>query len=383
MRIQSNLLRKNVLHLFSKTSKTGDSSLSGTNWYSFQRCFISSNIPNRSFNYLEENDGPPRILITGSLGQLGTGLAALLRQKYGRENVIMSDIIKPSKAISKSGPYVFADILDFKCLQEVVVTYRIDWLVHFSALLSAIGEQNVPLAIRVNIEGLHNVMELSKQYGLRLFVPSTIGAFGPDSPRNPTPNITIQRPRTIYGVSKVHAELLGEYYNYKFGLDFRCLRFPGVISSDTQPGGGTTDYAVQIFHDAIAGNEFECYLEPDTRLPMMYIEDCLRSLWEMLTTPEELLKRRTYNVTAMSFTPKELVEEVKKHVPTLTVSYEPDSRQNIANTWPEVFDDTDARKDWGWQPKFDIKSMCETMFQNLRQQQQANNNNRNQIKLSL
>ncbi|KAB7506498.1 L-threonine 3-dehydrogenase, mitochondrial [Armadillidium nasatum] len=233
-------------------------------------------------------------------------------QKHIKKTIVLYVIKREIFYEDDLGPYVFADILDFKCLQEVVVTYRIDWLVHFSALLSAIGEQNVPLAIRVNIEGLHNVMELSKQYGLRLFVPSTIGAFGPDSPRNPTPNITIQRPRTIYGVSKV-----------------RCLRFPGVISSDTQPGGGTTDYAVQIFHDAIAGNEFECYLEPDTRLPMMYIDDCLRSLWEMLTTPEELLKRRTYNVTAMSFTPKELVEEVKKHVPTLTVSYEPDSRQNI------------------------------------------------------
>ncbi|MCL4138558.1 UNVERIFIED_CONTAM: hypothetical protein GTU68_065827 [Idotea baltica] len=210
-------------------------------------------------------------------------------------------------------------------------------------------------------------MELSKQYNLRLFVPSTIGAFGPDSPRNPTPNITVQRPRTIYGVSKVHAELLGEYYFHKFGVDFRCLRFPGVISSDTQTGGGTTDYAVQVFHDAMEGNEFECYLRPDTRLPMMYIDDCLRSLWEMLVAPEEKLKRRTYNVTAMSFTPEELVKEVKKHVPNLVTSYEPDSRQNIADTWPEVFDDQDARKDWGWQPKYDLQGMCKIMFDNLKQ----------------
>ncbi|XP_045613429.1 L-threonine 3-dehydrogenase, mitochondrial isoform X2 [Procambarus clarkii] len=320
--------------------------------------------------YFHPNGDPPRILITGSLGQLGTGLARLLRSKYGTDNVIMSDIVKPSKDIVQSGPYVFADILDFKCLQEIVVMYRIDWLVHFSALLSAIGEQNVPLAIRVNIEGLHNVMELSKQYNLRVFVPSTIGAFGPDSPRNPTPNLTIQRPRTIYGVSKVHGELLGEYYHHRFGLDFRCLRFPGVISSDTQPGGGTTDYAVQIFHDAIEGREFECYLKPTTRLPMMYIDDCLRSLWEMLVAPQEKLLRRTYNVTAMSFSPEEIVGEVRKHFPNLRVSYKPDSRQNIADTWPEVFDDSEARQDWGWSHHYSLETMCKIMFDNLHCQQQ-------------
>lgn len=193
----------------------------------------------------------------GGLGQLGTECAKLLRKTFGNEQVILSDIIKPSEEIVNAGPYIFADILDFKGLQKIVVDHRVDWIIHFSALLSAIGEQNVPLAVRVNIEGVHNVVELAKQYKLRIFVPSTIGAFGPDSPRNPTPNITvwslkiifdhmrkvwhfqIQRPRTIYGVSKVHAELMGEYYHHKFGLDFRCLRFPGVISCDP-PGGGTT-----------------------------------------------------------------------------------------------------------------------------------------------
>jgi len=316
------------------------------------------------------NGAPPRVLITGGLGQLGTGLAALLRSKYGTENVILSDIIKPTDEVWRAGPYVFADILDFKCLQEIVVTYRIDWLIHFSALLSAIGEQNVPLAIRVNIEGVHNILELSRQYNLRVFVPSTIGAFGPDSPRELTPNVTIQRPRTIYGVSKVHGELTGEYYHHKFGLDFRCLRFPGVISSDTQPGGGTTDYAVQIFHDAMAGENFECYLKPDTRLPMMYIDDCLRSLLEYLEAPSDLLKRRTYNVTAMSFTPRELVAEVRKHFPELKVAYKPDDRQDIADTWPQVFDDSEARRDWGWAHRHDLTDMCQVMFRNLREAQQ-------------
>lgn len=307
----------------------------------------------------------PKILITGSLGQLGPGLAQLLRNKYGRDNVIMSDIIKPPKHAGNLEPYIFADILDFKCIQEIVVNYQIDWMIHFSALLSAIGEQNVPLAIRVNMEGLHNVMELAKQYKLRIFVPSTIGAFGPDSPRNPTPDITIQRPRTIYGVSKVHAELLGEYYFHKFGLDFRCLRFPGIISADGNLGGGTTDYAVQIFHDALKTGAFQCYLKPDTRLPMMFVDDCLRSLIEIMETPAENLKLRTYNVSAMSFTPQELVQIVTKYVPDLRVDYKPDSRQAIADTWPQMLDDTRARNDWGWSHDYDLDKMCATMFETL------------------
>lgn len=308
----------------------------------------------------------PRILITGSLGQLGTGLAQVLRKKYGSQNVILSDIIKAPRDILDAGPYLYADVLDFKNLQEIVVNQRIDWLVHFSALLSAVGEHNVPLAIRVNIEGMHNVMELAKQYQLRIFVPSTIGAFGPDSPRNPTPDLTIQRPRTIYGVSKVHAELLGEYYFHRYHVDFRCLRFPGVISGDTNPGGGTTDYAVQIFHDALRTGRFQCYLRPDTRLPMMYIEDCLRALTEYMEVPASRLRLRTYNVTAMSFTPEELVAALRKHVPQLEVTYKPDSRQNIADTWPQVFDDSRARSDWGWAHRYDLDSLCLKMVETLR-----------------
>ncbi|XP_013382605.1 L-threonine 3-dehydrogenase, mitochondrial [Lingula anatina] len=313
--------------------------------------------------YPKPEEDKPRILITGSLGQLGTGLAKLLRNKFGKDNVIMSDIIRAPKNEFNRGPFLYADILDFKNLQEIIVNQRVDWLVHFSALLSAIGEANIPLAMRVNIEGVHNVMELAKQYHLKLFIPSTIGAFGPSSPRNPTPDLAIQRPQTIYGVSKVHAELLGEYYNYRFGLDFRCLRFPGVISADTNPGGGTTDYAVKIFHDALRTGHHECYLEPDTRLPMMYIDDCLRSLMEVMETPAENLKMRTYNVTAMSFTPAELAEEVKKYVPNFRITYRVDPvRQQIANSWPQVFDDTNARNHWGWQHEHDIHGLAKKMF---------------------
>ncbi|GFG40950.1 hypothetical protein Cfor_04695 [Coptotermes formosanus] len=271
-----------------------------------------------------------------------------------------------------TGPYIFADILDFKGLQQIVVTHRIDWLIHFSALLSAIGEQNVPLAIRVNIEGVHNVIELAKQYRLKVFIPSTIGSFGPESPRNPTPNVTIQRPKTIYGVSKVHAELLGEYYFHRYGLDFRCLRFPGVISSDP-PGGGTTDYAVAIFHDILRSGKFECYLRPDTRLPMMYIKDCLRALWEYMETPAAKLKRRVYNVTAMSFTPEELVAAIAKHVPEVKVTYRPDSRQLIADTWPQVFDDSAAREDWQWKHKYDIDMLVTAMIRDVGRQLEQQN----------
>ncbi|XP_033124940.1 L-threonine 3-dehydrogenase, mitochondrial-like [Anneissia japonica] len=306
----------------------------------------------------------PRILITGSLGQLGQGLARVLRKKYGQDNVIMSDIIKAPKHIIDSGPYLYADILDFKNLQEIIVNNNIDWLIHFSALLSAVGEQDVPLAIKVNIQGLHNIMELAKMYQLRLFCPSTIGAFGPDSPRDPTPDLTIQRPRTIYGVSKVHAELMGEYYNHRFGLDFRCLRLPGVISGDTKPGGGTTDYAVSIFDEALKTGKFECYLRPDSKLPMIYIDDCLRGITEMLEAPQSQLKLRTYNLGAFSFNPEELVSEIRKHIPQLVMNYDVDPvRQAIADSWPQVFDDSGARSDWGWGHQYDLTGMVNIMME--------------------
>lgn len=309
---------------------------------------------------------PPRVLITGGLGQLGTGLARELRAMHGADSVVLSDIVRPEQGELAKGPFLFADVLDFKCLQEIVVNHRIDWLVHFSALLSAVGENNVPLAVRVNIEGLHNVIELSKQYKLKLFVPSTIGAFGPESPRNPTPNLCIQRPKTIYGVSKVHAELMGEYYNKRFGLDFRSLRFPGIISYDSHPGGGTTDYAVQIFHDALTTGVHRCYLRPDTRLPMMYLDDCLRSTVEYMLAPAHQLSCRTYNVHAMSFTPEEIFTEVCKHVPELKIEYAVDSRQQIADSWPMVFDDSLAREEWGWRHSIGLEQLVDIMISNLR-----------------
>ncbi|XP_030643071.1 L-threonine dehydrogenase 2 [Chanos chanos] len=324
------------------------------------------------WNSDESSDPPPsetpRVLITGGLGQLGVGLARMLRQQYGTENVILSDIKKPPTEVFKSGPFVYADVLDFKNLRELVVNNRITWLVHYSALLSAVGEANVSLARTINITGLHNVLDLALENCLRLFVPSTIGAFGPSSPRDPAPDLCVQRPRTIYGVSKVHGELMGEYLHHKYGLDFRCLRYPGIISVNTKPGGGTTDYAVQIFHDALSTGHHECYLRPDTRLPMMHIADCHRATIEFMQAPEYQLSLRTYNISAMSFTPEELVEEIRKHLPHLKVTYNPDPvRQNIADSWPVRFDDSNARRDWGWQPAYGLPELVTDMLNTIRE----------------
>uniref|UniRef100_A0AAY4AEY7 L-threonine 3-dehydrogenase, mitochondrial n=1 Tax=Denticeps clupeoides TaxID=299321 RepID=A0AAY4AEY7_9TELE len=278
------------------------------------------------------------------------------------------DIKKPPLEVFNSGPFVYADVLDYKNLRELVVNNRITWLVHYSALLSAVGEANVTLARTINITGLHNVLDLALENCLRLFVPSTIGAFGPSSPRDPAPDLCVQRPRTIYGVSKVHGELMGEYLHHKYGLDFRCLRYPGVISANTKPGGGTTDYAVQIFHDALSTGHHECYLRPDTRLPMMHIADCHRATVEFMQAPECQLSLRTYNIAAMSFTPEEVADEIRKHLPQLKVTYNPDAvRQTIADSWPVRFDDSNARRDWGWQPAYGLPELVTDMLCSIRE----------------
>ncbi|XP_061552553.1 L-threonine dehydrogenase 2 isoform X2 [Phycodurus eques] len=288
----------------------------GLRMWSLSRCGFSCIHGHMSrWNSSETSSAPPaqenpRVLITGGLGQLGVGLAQVL-----------------------------------------------------SALLSAVGEDNVALARKINVTGLHNVLDLALENCLRLFVPSTIGAFGLSSPRDPVPDLCVQRPRTIYGVSKVHAELMGEYLHHKYELDFRCLRYPGVISFKTLPGGGTTDYAVQIFHDALRKGHHECYLRPDTRLPMMHISDCHRATVEFMQAPECQLSLRTYNIAAMSFTPEEVAQEIRKHLPQFKVTYNPDpARQTIADTWPVRFDDSNARKDWGWVPVFGLEDLVSDML---------------------
>jgi len=229
-------------------------------------------------------------------------------------------------------------------------------------------KKNVQLAMQVNLLGLQNVLETARKYELKVFAPSTIAAFGPTTPRNNTPDITIMRPTTIYGITKVYLELLGEYYFNKFGVDFRSLRYPGVISSEAPPGGGTTDYAVEIFHEAIKNKSYTSFLKNDTVLPMMFMPDCLKSTLQLLEAPSEKLTQRTYNVTAVSFSPEELANEIKKHIPDFKITYKPDFRQKIADSWPKSLDDSIARADWAWNHEYDLKKMTSEMLKNIKRQ---------------
>jgi threonine 3-dehydrogenase len=304
-------------------------------------------------------------LITGGAGQLGRKLAKMMSAKYGMGNVILSDILKPPDKDRMEEPYIYADVTDIKDMHSIVVNNNIDTVVHFSAILSALGEKDVQKALAVNIAGLHNILELCRAHRLKLFCPSTIGAFGPDAPKI-CPDLTVQRPRTVYGVAKVHMELLGEYYHHRYGLDFRSLRFPGVISPN-MPGGGTTDYAIHIFYDVLRSRRYECFLREDTRLPMIYIDDCLEATIKCLEAPPERFNTdgRVYNIQAVSFTPGELVEEMKKHVDDFVVEYRPDERQAIADSWPDTLLDSAAREALDWTPHYDLPNMVNIMIRDI------------------
>ncbi|KAI8614601.1 hypothetical protein BC830DRAFT_1126546 [Chytriomyces sp. MP71] len=308
----------------------------------------------------------PRILVTGALGQLGIGLVALLRQKYGAENVISSDIRKPSADIKSQGPFVFSDVLNYGQMESIIVNQDITWIINLSALLSAVGEQNIDRALAINMSGFQNTLELARRHNLRILCPSTIGAFGPSTPRDSTPDLTIMRPTTIYGITKVHVELMGEYYNRRFGVDFRSLRYPGIISADTEPGGGTTDYAVDIFHSALKHKSYKCFLGPDTKLPMMYLPDCLNGTLQFLAAPSASLTQRTYNMAAFSFTPEEIAAKIAQRVIGFEMTYAPDFRQAIADSWPKSLDDSVARRDWGWKNEYDLDRMVEEMLARLK-----------------
>ncbi|VDK86733.1 unnamed protein product [Litomosoides sigmodontis] len=317
--------------------------------------------PYSKFKDLALTTGRKKILITGALGQLGYGLARVLRKIYGNDMVVMTDVVKARKD-EKCGPLYYLDILNPSLINQLVFDHSIDTIIHFSALLSAVGEANVPLAIKVNAEGVQNILEVAKNHKAQIFIPSTIGAFGPTTPLHHTPDFCVQRPRTIYGVTKVYAELLGEYYNERFGVDFRSLRFPGIISA-TAPGGGTTDYAIQIFYDALTHGKHVCYLRPNSRLPMMYYDDCITSIISYLSASAEKLTHRTYNVTGYSFTPKEIAAAIRKVMPNFEIEYEIcPIRQKIADSWPESLDDTSAKNEWNWQPMYDLESTVDVMF---------------------
>eukprot|EP00744_Colponema_vietnamica_P000632 GILI01001112.1.p2 GENE.GILI01001112.1~~GILI01001112.1.p2 ORF type:complete len:350 (-),score=114.72 GILI01001112.1:420-1415(-) len=305
----------------------------------------------------------PRILLTGSGGQIGQELIPYLRKKYGDKNVIASDV----KDIGDNGPFFYCDVLDKQRIHQLVVDNKVTWIVHLASLLSATGEKMPQLALNINAGGIQNVLEVAKQHNLRVFAPSTIAVFGPSTPKDMTPDETIMRPTTMYGVTKVHLELLGEYYHQKFGVDFRSLRYPGVISAEALPGGGTTDYAVEIFYEALKQNKYTSFLGPESALPMMYMPDCIKATHMLLSAPQEQLKQRVYNVTACSFTPAELAEQIKEFMPGFEISYKPDFRQSIADTWPKSISDERARADWGWKHDYDLRAMTKDMLTRLRQ----------------
>ncbi|KAF9199255.1 hypothetical protein BGZ49_010659 [Haplosporangium sp. Z 27] len=316
----------------------------------------------------------PRVLVTGSLGQLGSGLVKELRSMYGNDNVVASDVREAPEDFKNNGPFVYADVLDYAQLERIVVDYRIDWIVHYSALLSAVAEKNPAMALMVNMNGFQNVLNLAKIHNLRIYSPSTIGAFGPSTPKINTPDVTIMRPNTIYGITKLHNELMGEYYREKYGVDFRSARYPGILSADTAPGGGTTDYAVDIFHHAVRHGHYNCFLSKDTRLPMMYLSDCIKGTVEHLIHPE-MLPQAVYNIGAVSFTPEELAAEIRKYLPHFTISYpdaaQPDFRQAIADSWPASLDDSMARRDFGWKEDYGMEKMVKLMLTKIQAQVEA------------
>jgi nucleoside-diphosphate-sugar epimerase len=305
-----------------------------------------------------------RILVIGATGQIGSELTLLLRERYGGDAVVAADRRKPaSDALASSGPFVHLDVVDRAALSQVICSHQIEAVYHLAAVLSAAGEQNPQRAWEVNVNGLYNLLELAREGGIRqIFHPSSIAVFGPRTPRDRTPQDTVLSPTTMYGVTKVTGELLGDYYAHRYGLDVRGLRYPGIISSQTLPGGGTTDYAVEMFYRAVEGKPYTCFVREDTVLPMMHMPDCLRSAIELMEAPCARLRSRTYNVTAMSFTAGELALEIRKHVPGFRVEYAPDFRQAIADSWPRSIDDSAARADWGWKPRYGLREMVPEML---------------------
>lgn len=315
-----------------------------------------------------------KILVTGALGQIGSELVTVLRERYGEDGVIASDIrMAPKHELAGDGPFEYVDVTDLRQLQEVIRKHRVDTVFHLAALLSAVAEEKPHVAWDVNMGGLYRVLEVARQSGLAVFVPSSIGAFGPSTPRDRTPQDTLQRPTTMYGVTKVAAELLCDYYHQRFGLDTRGVRFPGIISHVAPPGGGTTDYAVEIFYHAIRHGHYNCPLGPETCLDMMYMPDALKAAVGLMEAdPSRLVHRNAFNVTAMNFTPDDLVAKIRMHIPDFTIAYEIDPvRQAIADSWPDSLDDSAAREEWGWSPDYDLDTMTSDMLEKLRRKLKA------------
>jgi len=308
------------------------------------------------------------ILVLGASGQIGVELTQKLRILYGNKNVIASDIREGDQKMMDSGPFEIVDATDKETILTIIKKYKVTQVYLLAAMLSATAEQQPKKAWDLNMNSLLNVLDLAKnKYIKQIYWPSSIAVFGPKTPKENTPQNTVMQPSTVYGISKVAGEFWCNYYHEKFGVDVRSLRYPGVISWKSKPGGGTTDYAVDIFFNAIEKGSYQCFLSEKTRLPMMYMDDAVKATIQLMQTDTENVKNRTgYNLAAISFTPEEIALEIKKHIPDFTISYQPDFRQEIANTWPESIDDSEARTDWNWQHKFDLSTMTEDILQNLK-----------------
>ncbi len=308
-----------------------------------------------------------KILITGALGQIGSELSSSLKKIYGEKNVITSDL-KTSGVADEYQPYETLDILNKTALAEVIKKHNIDVIYHLAAILSASGEKNPQLCFDVNIIGLYNVLEVARELNIKQIIcPSSIAVFGPETPRDNTPQQTVILPKTMYGITKASGELICNYFVQKYQMDIRGLRYPGLISYKAPPGGGTTDYAVEIFYQAITKKSYQCFLKPDTTLPMMYMEDAIRGTIELSQIEFKKLKNYCdFNFAGISFSCQELADEIKKSIPDFVISYAPDFRQAIADSWPKSIDDSEARNQWGWKPQFTLEKMTLDMIKNLR-----------------
>lgn len=310
------------------------------------------------------------VLVVGSTGQIGSELTMALRERYGNAHIIAGYIpgCEPKGELADSGPAAIVDVTDGATIAETVSRYHIDTIYNLAALLSVVAEAKPRMAWRVGIDGLWNILEVAHEQGCAVFTPSSIGSFGIETPHDHTPQDTIQRPRTIYGVSKVTTELLSEWFHHKYGVDIRSVRFPGIISYVTPPGGGTTDYAVDIFYSAVRGEKFICPIKAGTRMDMMYMPDALRAAIELMeAAPERLKHHNGFNVAAMSFDPETIYNEIRKHIPEFEMTYDVDPlKESIAESWPDLMDDTCAREEWGWRHEYDLPRMTADMLEKLK-----------------
>ncbi|HRN71625.1 MAG TPA: NAD-dependent epimerase/dehydratase family protein [Ginsengibacter sp.] len=309
-----------------------------------------------------------RILVIGACGQIGVELTLALRKKFGNDTVVASDLREENPLLKGTGPYVALDVMNKEMLHVMVIRQNITRIYLLAAILSATGEKNPNLAWSLNMQSLLNVLEIARDENVhKIFWPSSIAVFGPSSPKVQCPQQTIIEPVTVYGISKYAGEFWCNYYHQRYGVDVRSIRYPGLISYKSQPGGGTTDYAVEIFYDAKEKKNYECFLKEDTYLPMMYMPDAIRATIELMEAPAERLTVRTsYNIHGMSFSPKEVSAEIQKHIKDFRISYAPDYRQPIAESWPQSIDDSVARNDWGWKPEYDLAAMTEDMLRNIK-----------------